>query len=396
MTDTTDATPITTETTGNTGSSTPAPVINQAKPYDDDLLEVYEEEAKEESAESASEDTQTSKEPTKDDESVEETDTETKVETPKPAENLEDLPIKRLINGKEVEFKIKDAIASHVKIEEFNRNMDRRITDISKREKAWTADQENFRGKIGEVIQTAQGGDFVSGIRALAKLAAGNSDLDVVKFEKMYFDQLENVREVYSKMTPEQREAYFAKRQASEAKAEAEKLKGEKATTVAQAQLQANVDSVIKQYGLTEEEFWGNYKTLADSQVGEDKAFKHPNDITVEDVTKHTLLVRHWEKVYTAGEQLGINDESILDQVGQITKAMPDLTVEDVVKVIKNAGIANSSVVENLNRKAGKNGQLNSTASSTRKANGKIEGLEAEDLDYLYRNQPKAYTRIVR
>lgn len=388
---------IVTETVGNVGAETPAPSINQAKPYDDDLLEAYEKEALEENT---SEDTKVFEQTKVENTKVEE---ETKIEPQKIEENLEDTSIKRTINGKEVEFTVKDAINSHIKIEEFNRNMDRRVQDVTKKEQEvlrkqqeWNSEEETFKSRLIDVIKGAQTGNFIDSIRLLAKLAAGRSDLDIVKFEKMYFDQLENVREVYSKMTPEQREAYFAKREANEAKAEAERLKGEKASSQAQSQLQAQVDSAIAKFNLTHEEFWGNYKTLTETQVGENKPFKHPNDITVADVTQHSLLVKHWEKIYTAGERLGISDEAILDEVGQITKTYPDLTVEDVIKVINNAGIADSSVVENLNRKAGKNKQLNSSVSSTKKANGKIEGLEAEDLDFLYRNQPKAYTRIVR
>jgi hypothetical protein len=306
-----------------------------------------------------------------------------------------------MINGKEVEFKIKDAIQSHVRQEEFNRNMDRRITEVSKREKniqssqaRWDADQATLKEKVSSVIESAQNGDFVSGIRALAKLAAGSSDLDVVKFEKMYFEQLDKVHEVYSKMTPEQREAYFAKRAAAEAKAEADKLKTEKATQTAQSQLQAQVQTLMQQHNLAPEEFWGNYKVLADSQVGEGKPFKSPDDITADEVVRYSLSVKHWEKVITAGQKVGVTDDAIIDEVGKITATSPDLTVDDIIKVIQNAGLASAATVENLNRKVGKSGQSNSSASSTKKQN--VNGYDEESLDFLYRKQPKSYARISR
>ena len=390
------------ETPTATESLTPTPITSSSKPYDDDMLESYEAEAIKEDPTLAKPEPEVSKQ----EKPLEEPKEETSEEEAKPEakatkddkiiDGVEELPIKRMINGKEVEFKIKDAIQSYVKQEEFNRNMDKRLNDVSRRERAWKREEETFRDRVTEVVNNAQNGDFVSGIRALAKLAAGNSDLDIVKFEKMYFDQLEKVNEVYTKMTPEQREAYFAKRAAAEAQERLKKLESEKTSTEAQSQLQQQIDSLMQQHGLTPEEFWGNYKQIVDSQVGEGKAFKDPNDITADEVLKYSLTVRHWEKVYKAGEALGVTDEAILEEVGKITSTYPDLTVEDVAKVIKNAGLASPSAVENLNRKVGKNGQPHSAASSTKNKNGKIEGLDEEDLGFLYRNQPKSYSRIVR
>lgn len=396
---------ITVNTVAETGTSTesltPTPITQSSKPYDDEMLDSYQAEAIKEDPSLAKVDPPKEEKPidpeTETPEEAEEPEVEAKAtKDDKVVDGLEELPVKRMINGKEVEFKIKDAIQSYVKQEEFNRNMDRRLNDVHRKERAWKKEEDSFREKVTDVVNSAQNGDFVSGIRALAKLAAGNSDLDIVKFEKMYFDQLENVRKVYTEMTPEQREAYFAKRSAAEAKAKLEKLQNEKTSTEAQSQLQQHVDTLMQQNGLTPEEFWGNYKQIVDSQVGEDKTFKDPNEITADEVIRYSLTVRHWEKVYRAGESAGITDDSILDEVGKITSTNPDLTVDDIVKVIKNAGLASPSVVENLNRKVGKNGQPHSAASSTKNKNGKVEGLDEEDLSFLYRNQPRAYSRIVR
>lgn len=376
-----------------------------AKPYDDEMLEAYESEAVESEAEQPEvEEAPEVKdgEPKASEEDTEEV--EQKAEEPKSTKDdkivdgVEELPVKRIINGKEVEFKIKDAIQAYTKQEEFNRNMDRRISEVSRREKSWQLDQENFKEKISKVIEASQAGDFVSGIRALAKIAAGKSNLDVVKFERDYFEQLDKVREVYTKMTPEQREAYFAKRAAAEAKAEADRLKGESQTREAQSQLEVYVQQLQQQHGLSQDEFWGNYKTLADSLVGEGKKFNSPNEITADDVIKYSLEVKHWEKVYQAAEALGIEDEAILEETHRITSVDRGLTVDDIREVIKQAGlakVAEPDVVENLNRKARSSGS-SSAASSTKKQNGKVDGLEDEDLEFLYRNQPKAYQRVVR
>jgi hypothetical protein len=387
MSDESTSTPVTTDS-----NPLVSQVFESVKPYD--MLDVYEEESAKEEAEAADEsDVPKVKSPEVED--PESSKLEAKgTKDDKIIDGVEELPIKRMVNGKEIEFKIKDAIESHVKKEEFNRNMDRRVGEISRRERAWQDDQNNFKSKVQKVIEVTQSGDFVSGIRALAKLAAGSSSLDVSKFEKMYFDQLDSVRKVYSEMTPEQQEAYFAKRSLAEARSETERLRNEKAAHTAQSELQSEVTGLMRQHGLPEAEFWGNYKVLADTLVGEGKPFQHPNEITAEDVTKYSLDVKHWEKVLTAGDRLGVTDDAILDEVGRITATYPDLTVEDVEKVIKNAGLASPAAVENLNRKAGSS-RLSSSANSTKKQNA-AEGYDEDSLDFLYRNQPKAYNRVSR
>lgn len=391
------------ETTTSTDSLTPTPITQSSKPYDDDMLESYEAEAiKEDPSLAEKPEPEISKQEKPLDKQKEEEETPEEKPEPKATKDdkvidgVEELPIKRMINGKEVEFKIKDAIQSYVKQEEFNRNMDKRLNDVSRRERAWKQEENSFKDKVTEVVNNAQNGDFVSGIRALAKLAAGSSDLDVVKFEKMYFDQLEKVNEVYTKMTPEQQEAFFAKRSAAEANEKLKRLQQEKTSKEAQSQLQQHVDTLIQQNGLAPEEFWGNYRQIAETQVGENKRYSNPNEITAEEVIQYSAEVRNWEKVYTAGEAVGVTDDAVLDEVGKLTSNYPDLSIDDVVKVIKNAGLASPSVVGNLNRKIGKNGQSHSAASSTKNRNGKIDGLGEEDLDFLYRNQPKKYARIVR
>lgn len=377
-------------------------LIVSSKPYDDDLLDAYAEEAATESTENV----EKAIEPPKEEEKTEEVKTEEDAKDPSRAskgdkvdDGFEDVPIKKLINGKEVEFKVKDAIQAYVKQEEFNRNMDRRITTVAKREQAWAQDQENFKGNLGKIIEVAQAGDFVTAIRGLAKIAVGGSGLDVTTFERQYFEQLDKIHEVYTKLTPEQREAYFAKRALVEAKAKAKELEEEKAAHADKSQLQEKVISLQKQYGLQDEEFWSNYKALESAQVGEGKAFRDTSEIKPEDVVRYSLMVRHEAKVLEAGKKAGIGDEALLNEVSKITAAEPDFTVDDIVRVIETSGLAKnarSEAVENLNRKVEKSKTRFNQASSTKKANGKIEGLDKEDLDFLYRKQPRTYSRPVR
>lgn len=385
------------ETTTTTSPEVSKPLVT-AKPYDDEIFNSYDSEPE------GSEETST------EEQSSTEKSTETKVEAEKPVEpakskegdkvddGFESVPIKKMINGKEVEFKVKDAIEAYVKKEEFNRNMDKRITHISQREQAWNKDQANFKSKIDKVIEVAQKGDFVTGIKALAKLAAGGSSLNVTEFEKQYFDQLDKVREVYTKLSPAEREAYFAKRERDELKIRTKELEEEKTGNAQKSELEAHVGSLQKAHNLTDEEFWGNYKALETALVGEGKPFKSREEIQAEDVVKFSLRVRHEEKVLQAGQKLGIADDALLERVSRITATDPTLTVEDIAKVIKDAGIvnnANPQAVENLNRKAAKSKTQFNQANSTKKED-KANGYSKEEVDFLYRYQPKAYARPVR
>lgn len=384
-----------------------APVLKpNTKPYDDDFLETYgDKDANENNATeppAAEPSTEAPKEEPK-----EETETPPKEEAPKEEQNFEATKITKEINGKEVEFTVADAIKSHMAQEEFNRNMDRRVTSVAKREKAFADSQANLQGKIKGVMDIArQGGKggLIPAIRALAKLAAGESNLDVVEFEKAYFKDLDKTTEVYSKMTQEQRDAYWAKREAEEAKEEASKIKAKTEAQEGITALQNDVAALQKEHGVPEDEFWSTYKNLLTNATGEGKRFATKEDILPENVIGYALLGRHNAKVAKACAETGIDNPEILKRISNITMSDPDLdlnslTVDDIKEVIKNSGIAlkaSPQAVENLNRKAEKSNIRFNQASSTKKANGIVEGYDSESLDFLYRNTPKAVTRITR
>lgn len=308
----------------------------------------------------------------------------------------EDAELTHRINGKDVPFKVKDAVQAWAQKEEFERNMSRRVNTIASREKRWQADQETFKTKIGEVIQVARGGDFVSGIRALAKLAAGNSSLDIAEFEKQYFEQLDKINDVYSKLSPAERDKFFAERKAKDLEDEIKRRDEERAGAEQRTTLESRVKSLQQQLAISDNDFWDGYKILAESQVGEGKAFTNRDEITPETVAKYILAVRHEEKVLAAGEQVGVTDDAILDEVSRIAAPHPEWTVEDIKAVIEKSEVVKSAppnVVENLNRKTKpSSGQV----SSTKKKDGKTQGLDEEDLEFLYRQQPRSYRPAFR
>ncbi len=375
-------------------SSEPVAAPVGAKPYDDDVFDAYTDDAPE--AETAA--------PAVEEEEAEEAEvdpeTETKVEDAKATKNdkvddgFEEVAIKRLINGKDVQFKVKDAIQAYVKQEEFNRNMDRRITHISQREQAWEKDQQSFKGNLSKLIQVAQGGDFITAVKGLAKIATHGTNLDPTTFEKQYFEQLDKVRDVYTKMTPEQREAYFTKRSLAEARQRAAELEEVQNFSAEKSQLQEKVQTLQQQYGLPEAEFWGNYQILSNELV-QRGVVASADEIQPEHVVNYSLEVRRQTKVFEAAKKAGLEDEAQIEELGRVTALDPSLTVDEIVQVIKSANlvsVAPNSAVENLNRKAGKSQSQFSKASSTKK-DDRINGYDEEDIEFLYRNQPKGYAR---
>jgi len=367
--------------------------ISNSKPYDDEFLDAYAEEASKEEGKVLTEE---KKEEPKPEEKKEEV-VSVKKEEPKPEIPLEDTSLKRTINGKEVEFKVKDAILAYTKQEEFNRNMDRRITHISKREKAWESSQTELKGKLGEVVDSARKGDFVNAVRGLAKIATTGTNLDAAEFERQYFEHLDSIREVYSKLTPQERDAYFAKRALADAKEEASRLKAEKAHTVQTSQLQEQVSNLQREHGIEDTEFWEHYEQMSKALVGEGKEFKHPNEITPKHVVGKVLEFRQRLKVEEAAESLGLEDSRMKDDILKLVSTSPELSTEDIVAMVKASGIltiASPDAVENLNRKAERSKTQFSRANSTKKENDNEDGYDQETLEELYRHQPKAYQRI--
>lgn len=320
-------------------------------------------------------------------------------------DNFDAVKVRKEINGKEVEFTVGDAIKSHMERETFNREMDRRSTSLAKERKAYEsakqADQAKLRTKVDEVFKNMRTpGGLVSGVRALANLAkADDPQFDVVAFEKMYFSNLEEVHKI-NQLPKEQQDAYWAKREAETHKREAENLRKEKETNEGKSALSSAVAKAQEQYGVANDEFWGAYKYLMDEATGEGKFFASKEEIQIPDVVKHVYRVRHETNVVEAGKKLGIDNEELLDQISRHTiMSETPLGVDDIVQIVKDSGIlkkAPPEAVENLNRKAAKSNQQFSQGNSTKKENGTPEGYDKESLDFLYRNQPKAYTRIVR
>lgn len=382
-----------------------APITN-VKPYDD--LEAYADETPSSDTESVQQTEPTIDSPEEGGENS--VDPNSPKEEEKPAEeakakqgdkvedNFEKVVVEREINGKLAKFSIEEAIQAKVQQESFNREMDRRSTTLAKKEKAWVESQNTFKSNLAKLVETAQKGDFITAARAIAKIAVNGTGLDPVKFEQDYFSQLDKVHEVYSKMSPEEQKAYWANRRAEEAEARAKKLETEQEVTRTKQELSTHVQTLQQQYKIPEQEFWGTYKKVLDTMVGEGKTFETKEDITPETVVDYCLGERFDAKIVEAGKKSGITNREHLNDIGKaILNFDPNMSAEEISKWIIETGqskTAPTDKVENLNRKAGSS-RFNQ-GSSTKKENEIPEGYDQETLDDLYRNQPKVIKRPIR
>jgi len=312
----------------------------------------------------------------------------------------EEATFKQSINGKEVEFKAKDAIQAFVKQEEFNRNMDRRLSVVDRKEKTLQAEYSGIKERALKVVNAAVSGDFLSAVRDLAKVAAGSSQLDVVAFEKAYLDQLEKFQEPYTKMTQEQREKFFAERKAKVLEEELRTRNEHDSKREALGQLESKIDSLVTSNGLTKDEFWETARGMAEAISGstkEEDLATALNTLSPEDVIQQVGLNRHALKITSACKKAKIEDDAAIDKILDLFLPQTDFKEEDILEVIEKSGIAKQApkdIVENLNRKAQKNGaQFTNKASSNEK---KVKGLDKEDLDFLYRKQPRNYQRLFK
>lgn len=378
----------------------------------DDLLQMYSEEtpvkvdepAKPVATESPRDETPSLKEEAKSEEVKPETTKEVpplnKYKAKIGDENIEiaqDAEIVQQINGKDVPIKVKDAIEHYVKKEETFRTIDRRLSVVDRKEKELQGEYSSLKGRADQVVKAAMTGDLMSCVRALAKIAAGESQLDVVAFEKAYLDQIEAFKAPYASMTEEQRAKFFAERKAKVYEEELKRRSEDDKKREALGTLQERIDSVIAERKIEKQEFWETFKAMADSMVGPDKELKDANELSPEDVAAQVELNHHAVKVKAACDKAGL-DDAAFDQVFELLSQHLDLTEEQVEKIIKDSGInPNQKTVEDLNRRLEKSkskGQF--TQASSTKKNGKVDGLAEEDISFLYRNQPRGYKRLYR
>ena len=310
----------------------------------------------------------------------------------------EEAVFKTEINGKEVEFKAKDAIQAYQKRETFERTMSKRVNDVTYKERALRGEYDGIKAKATSIVNSAMTGDFWSTIDALATIAAGNAPFDKVKFQRAMMDQIESFKDPYTKMNQEQRDQFFERRRAKLLEDENKTLKQDKDKIVQTTALENKITELQQKHGLSQQDFWSTFEFIKSKLVGEGNAFATEHDIEPEHVIQQHYFNGRANVVKQVATKYGLTDPDILNEIVDGAINHPEWTEDSISKIIEKSGViktAPKEAVENLNRKVRRNGTSTSSKVSSTKS-GKAEGYDGEDLDFLYRNGPKGYTPINR
>lgn len=367
----------------------------------DDLLDMYAEEEAGEAAESLATPSDTSKQLVND--GTGDTTSTHQGEVIKAKFGDKDISIPKEaklsveIDGKSVEVSISDATQALVKQQEFDRNMAKRINTVSRREQATNGAFQNLLSTATKVQELASKGDLLSVNRELAKIASNGSKLDLVTWERKFFDQNLEFAKAYGQLSESQKVQLFKERQAELNESELKRIREQESQREQLGTVQQQVQALQETHQLSPKEFWGTYELMVEELVGEGKDFKVKEDITPEKIAEQAVLNRRVERIYQASKEVGLQNEDIIDEVIRSTTAYPDISTEDIAEFIKRSGVLGNeppkSAVENLNRKAQKNGLQQKSGNSTKRERN-TSGLDQEDLDFLYRKQPKVIKSI--
>lgn len=275
------------------------------------------------------------------------------------------IPIK--IGEKSVEVKIRDAVTAFAKQEEFNRNIQRRLTVADNREKQARKIEESFNQEKAAVthraeqfVKAAMGRDLFGAIRAMAVIAAGKSGVDPVQIEKQTLDSIEEVYKTYTQMTPEQRELYVAKRRAQELEKENKNVSQKLAFQKDVQDVTLEIANRCASSGIAEDDFWNCYKLIIDPNdgiVGEGKRIKSVDNVQPDDVFHFINFRNTYNRVNGVlnkiNPEIAQNNDFrnwLIDQVS----ANPEISDADMEEIVKTAISTPSKQVENLNRKLDK------------------------------------------
>ncbi|TXH42151.1 MAG: hypothetical protein E6Q97_36225 [Desulfurellales bacterium] len=288
----------------------------------------------------------------------------------------EDAVIPAELNGKTINVKVKDAVQALVNQEKWNRELDRRLSVVSDREKRFGKERDDIQNRLKQVVELAQQGDHVMGIRVLAEMAGK----DPVEYEKEVLGTLDKLMNVYSTMTEDQKAAYFASRKAEYLEKKLKERDSEVQFSASKEQLRAEVDSLRKEHKLSEEEFMGYYKELI--QLG-----FTPQEATPNAVVEHHYLSKHVQKVGQAiskvNKALAQNSDFVNDLIAE-TKSNRDYTVEDIEKIIRDVLSIDSKSIENLNRKVQKAQVHGGPRAQSGQASSEKKQAEVREDDELY------------
>lgn len=285
------------------------------------------------------------------------------------------------INGRSVDFKLTDALTAFETKEEFERNANARVSKLKNLEQKFMSQVSLVNTNLETIADAAAQGDMMGAIKLIAEM----QQKDPIVLEREILDNLNRVFDAYTKMSPVEREAYFAKRQNEYFREKIDKQQKAQQQAQEAQQVELQIANICQKLSLSKEEFFGVYELLAQQEVGQGKTFQSSDDITPVDVAAFVLQRSHHVRVDDAIKATApdrIRDAAFRNYVIEMTAGDPTFsTVDDIADLIKTALNLPSPAVQNLSNKVLKDPVIkNQVTQGSSKAKTKANESDLEDF----------------
>jgi hypothetical protein len=209
------------------------------------------------------------------------------------------------VDGKMTKVSLEEAIQARVGQDKFNKTIEQRLSYANQRELRVDNKVSNILNKAQEVVEVAKTGDPLPALRALARMVAGGNEVEAVEIERQFLEKMDTVTNVWTKMNPEQRKAYFAEQRAKAAEEKAARLEKDVVTTNSVRQAHAEVQNICKEIGLEVEQFQSLYhEFIIPNLVGPGKEFETIEEIGPREVAQVHIKYSSLQKVNEAAAEV--------------------------------------------------------------------------------------------
>lgn len=295
-------------------------------------------------------------------------------------------------NGKIAKFTVDEAIKAYVDKDSFNREADRRVGQISKKEKALHSQVEEIKNNAAIVTDHFLGGNVIEAVAALSRMAGKNAGKDPVELQVNALNAMSKVAETWLKLTPEQKELFIEKQKAAEYKRAFERNQQSQSIEQQKAALQSKITNVCNSLGVSEEDFRQAYEDLT-QLVGPEGKFKKVEDIQPEHVGHYLGYQVQRTRIAKIAEEVAAGlgqDDALIDEAALLLANEPNLSDNDIKDILGYVRTKPSPAVENLNRKvqtaqaAGLRTQLNEVLSPKKQE----EEVDDDLYNDWFKNRP--------
>lgn len=295
-------------------------------------------------------------------------------------------------NGKVAKFTVDEAIKAYVDKDSFNREADRRVGQISKKERALHSQVEEIKSNAAVVTDHFLGGNVIEAVAALARMAGKNAGTDPVELQVKALNSMSKVAETWLKLSPEQKELFIEKQKAAEYKRAFERNQQSQSLEQQKVALQNKITSVCNSLGASEEDFRQAYEDLT-QLVGPEGKFKRVEDIQPEHVGHYLGYQVQRGRIAKIAEEVATGlgqDDALIDEAALLLANEPNLSDNDIKDILGYVRTKPSPAVENLNRKvqtaqaAGLRTQLNEVLSPKKQD----DEIDEELYNDWFKNRP--------